>query len=258
MTDKMVDNKKNTSWLFEKPIIHRGVYAAEVPEHVKDAFSYCAVHALPMEVDLLEIEDEIIVWRNGAVHNESGRKYSELTFMEIKDYFKENGIGTDQILSLKEFLNLIDDRVPVLIEPKSNILQESADLINYAVRIADVLDKYNGKFAIHSANPFLLKTLSGLLESKIPIGQISWSFANVEIPDWYRELHQSFGFCDIHMPDFMSYRVIDIVGNASDRLDFLRSEYDIKVLGWTVKNREDEKIARSRCDNIIIEGSTGY
>ena len=255
--------KKNAlSWmLFSKhPIIHRGVINRSCLEHTRTAFLSCIEQGYPMEVDLLMLRDkQVIVWRDEVVNTAcNGTCYlSSMSLPEIRTIasnFSDSKLN--QIMTLEEFITMIDGKVGVIFEIKVPY-KSSPDAVVDSV--LSILKEYRGEYSVHSSNPYVIYRIR-TLRPDIPVGQISLSFKWIpNVNPEYIKLHREFLFEDIAIPDFLGYDIRDLADeNTKDRAVAFCQKYDIPLLSWTIKNASEELLARKYCQNYIIEGTTSY
>lgn len=261
--------KRKTDWLVKKPFIHRGKYNNNIPDHSVRGYLECIKNKYPMEVDVFFLKDgEIIVGRDEKVINKKTSeiiKYSELNANELRRLCTDNFTDTkgnqlryriEELMTFSEFLDMINGKIDLLIEVKTNGIEKPTMLSNIASSIVKSLRYYTGKYAIHSANPYVLKCIREL-DCLVPLGQISWSFKGIAVENDFRELHTEFKFLDVFIPDFISYSVKEISGNL--RLKDICEKHKLPLLAWAITNKEEELTARHNgCKNIIIEGAPTY
>src|SRR3712207_4751657 len=112
------------SWLVAKPIAHRGLHnkAEGVIENTISAAQAAIEHGFPIELDVqLTADKETIVFHDFELDRLTGetgsvveRKLSDLTRIGIA-----GAKGGDKIPSLKQFLDAVAGRVPLVVEIKS-------------------------------------------------------------------------------------------------------------------------------------------
>ena len=131
---------------------HRGLWNATVPENSLRAFAMAAQEGYGIELDIqLSRDKQIMVFHDGNLKRMCGidKMLTDMTCKELKALSLK---GTDQsIPTLAEVLYLIDGRVPLIIELKSNA--GDAELCK---RLAAMLDKYHGAFCVESFDPTLV------------------------------------------------------------------------------------------------------
>lgn len=223
---------------------HRGLHTKEIPENSLAAFRNAVDHGHGMELDVqLSRDGEVMVFHDYTLIRMTGdeRKLSELTATELRELTLN---GTDEkIPYLKEVLELVDGKVPLLIELKG----ESTDT-SLCPKVCEILDKYEGAYLIESFNPMLLawlkknrkNVLRGILTTKSS-RERGLSILNFLLDSMMLNV--------LSRPDFVAYdrRYNKFSVSACKRL------FSLPGFIWTVRGREElEGLAKE--DNIIFEG----
>ena len=145
---------KNLDFLIKKPIAHRGLRSANCPENSVCAFARALKHDLPIEFDVhLTSDGELVVFHDWNTQRLTGEKgiVEKMTLKELRSLHL--GGTKEKIPTFKEVLNLIDSKVPIVIEIKTKKIK--VDKI--CNEIVKNLRNYRGMFAINSFNPFVIK-----------------------------------------------------------------------------------------------------
>ena len=132
---------------------HRGLHDDKIPENSLAAFSNAIDDGYGIEIDVqLSSDGEIFVFHDASLERMCGiqKKLSELSSEEIKQLRLLN--TEEHIPTLAEVFELVDARVPLLIEIKYYF--ETKKL---CALLADALDAYYGSFAIQSFDPRILR-----------------------------------------------------------------------------------------------------
>lgn len=138
-------------------IAHRGLHQNNdgVPENSLKAFEQAISHGLAIENDIhLTADGQVVVFHDDTLKRMCGvnKRPEDMTLDEIKSYPL---MGTEQrIPTLKECLDLIDGKVPLLIEFKSVSLKTCTPLCRAA---NEILKDYKGKYFVQSFFPFVLR-----------------------------------------------------------------------------------------------------
>ena len=161
------------TWIANKPIAHRGLHNAEIPENSLSAFDNAARENYAIELDVRSLADGTIV----VFHDETlGRMtkqdgyLSNLTYPDIKDLKLIN--SNEKIPTLAEVLKVVDARVPILIEIKN--MGKVGELEK---AILKTLSGYKGEYAVESFNPYSLEWFK-INAPQIKRGQLSASMKN--------------------------------------------------------------------------------
>ncbi len=232
--------KKIDNWIFSLPIAHRGLHNEVFPENTEGAFLNAISHSYAIETDIQMTNDGVLV----CYHDDNLKRglnidkdIRTVNYSEIKDLKPFN--GEYNIMAFKDFLTLVNGEVPLMLEIKNQINKGIEE------KVLNELNKYKGKFAIQSFNPFIIKKITrlapeitvGVLSTREYIPTIS-KFANAFLKNmWYRFIVKF---------DFLSAQV-DYLDKYKNKL----KKYD--VITWTVSNENQLKIAEKFAKNIIFE-----
>ena len=180
---------------------HRGLYGGGIPENSLAAFERAVNENTGIELDIqLSSDGEIFVFHDSDLMRMTGTdgKFCDLSSSEIRGLFLS---GTEhRIPTLREVLDLIDGKVPILIELKGEnldmTLSKSASLI---------LKEYTGDYLVESFNPFLIRRIRKYLPG-VCTGQL---YTNVcRDRHNYSPVHMLLtwmAFNCIARPDFIAY-----------------------------------------------------
>jgi glycerophosphoryl diester phosphodiesterase len=154
-------------------------------------------------------------------------------------------LGSDQYIPLfEEVLELVDGRVPLVIELKS---MDNAGVLERALLCR--LKFYRGPFAVQSFNPWSVYWFRRHAPQVLR-GQLSGSFEDVYLP-WHRKYAvKKLLVLPVVRPHFIGYEVSCLPTPRTSRLRIR----GLPLIGWTVKSLEAYSSIRDSCDNIIFEG----
>jgi glycerophosphoryl diester phosphodiesterase len=214
------------------PIAHRGLHARGEgrPENSLAAFAHACALGFPAELDVRLTRDrEVVVFHDrllrrltGAAGRLEERDAAELRTLRL--------LGTgERVPMLREVLDLVGGRVPLLIELKSSVLWPALERA-----VLEALDGYAGEVAIQS---FKRRTLRELERQGAPhaVGHL------------WRRLGRPAGGVE---PAFLGCHVDALPSRAVRR----RREAGAVVLAWTVRSPEQAAHALRFVDNYIFEG----
>jgi len=226
----------NDTWLYEKPIAHRGLHQNGkngVAENSMTAYKLAIEKGYNIEIDVHLLKDgEFAVFHDSSLQRVCGvdKVIEEMTSDELKNY-KLSGTN-DTIPTLKEFFDFVDGKVGVLIEIKTIFgWKIGKELNRYIENIG-----YKGNYAIQSFGPYCLIWYRGHTKN-IPIGQLCC-----------RESRILFRFRRIK-PDFIAYNVTELNEEKAKKL--LKSAP--RLLCWTVRTKEEKDFAKKNASNMIFE-----
>lgn len=237
--------KSMDGWLYA----HRGLHnnKSEAPENSMKAFALAVEKGYGIELDVQLTKDQIPVVLHDYHLKRACRRdiqVSSLNYEELKKYclFKSQ----ERIPSLKDVLELVNGRVPLIIELK---IPWKADRLCTAV--SELLKEYKGFYVIESFNPF------GLLWYKkhypqVVRGQLSTDFRKEKIEgnlfQYFLLKHLLMNF--LTKPDFIAYHHI-----YKTELSFTicRKLYHAKTVAWTIQSQEELEKSRSYFDLFIFD-----
>ena len=161
-------------------IAHRGLHDIDkgTPENSLAAFAAAVARGYAIENDIhVTADGAVVVFHDNNLKRMCGVDVNieESTLSELRKYTL---LGTNEhIPTLKECLDLVDGRVPLLIEFKSQSFENSRKLCEAA---DEILKDYNGKYFIQSFYPPVLLWYRKNRE-EIWRGQLSTAFKGEHI-----------------------------------------------------------------------------
>lgn len=141
---------------FLRPYAHRGLWGEGLPENSLGAFRAAAEKGFAIELDIqLSRDGEVMVFHDYTLDRVCGRagKVCEHTAAELGN-IPLNGMENECIPTLREVLDTVAGRVPLLIELKGE--SGNTALVPAALK---VLEGYQGLWCMESFNPLLLRAV---------------------------------------------------------------------------------------------------
>ena len=235
--------------VFRYDYAHRGLHGNGIPENSLSAFALAAEKGYGVELDVhLTLDGELAVHHDASLLRTCGvdRKISGMTMGEIRRY--SLGDSGERIPTLREALNCIHGRVPMIVELKT-AGKRNAEL---AQKVYGQLTESGGDWVVESFDPRLMhwfrrhapQVIRGQLAFDPHLGGPPGS----GIGYWF--LSNLFMNC-ISRPDFVAY-CHETDRNFSFR--FVRLLFRPVLIAWTVKNRETCQRLRKQYDLQIFEG----
>ena len=228
----------NNFWLFTKPIAHRGLWGKEIVENSLSAYKNAVKNAYPIEIDLYSsIDGEIFSFHDDSLKrmtNSDGFIY-EKTAKELSNL---KLIGCDQTIpTFNEVLELVDGKVPILIELKDQPNK------NYVKTVVERLKSYKGQFAIQSFNPLLIKKVKKLAPEfcRGILGTVKYS---KHLPKIKRHIVRKMSLNFLVKPDFISYSFEDLP---------IKNNKNIPLITWTITSQKDYEKVKVFAKNVIFE-----
>ena len=234
-----MDIKK--SWLFSRPIAHRGLHGIDVPENSLLAFQKAIDAGFPIEIDVRPIDDGTVV----VFHDEKLTRMTDrdgyvcnLTKNDLEEIRLKN--SDERIPTFSEVLEFVNGRSPLLIEIKNE--SKVGTLERNAL---DLVSSYKGEFAVQAFNPYSLEFFKKNAP-QIQRGQLSCFFEKHELGFIKRVALKRLKLNKVSAPDFISYAGKDLPNKYVSRTK-------LPVLAWTVRSNADMEKFLPYCDNIIFE-----
>lgn len=188
---------------------HRGLYGVNAPENSLSAFQNALEAEMGIELDVRLTSDGVpIVFHDKTLKRmcDDKRKISNVTVEELQTL--SLGSTKEKIPSLKQVLELVDGKQPLLIEIKSSRWNLCDRRLEHGVLA--LLNKYSGEYFIQSFNRHSVKYLKKRLP-KIECGILSGNLYS-----------EPTGF------DFINYKLSDMTEEKSMQL---HEKYP-RVFGW--------------------------
>lgn len=228
---------------------HRGLHDEEHAENSISAFARAVEHGFGIELDVhVSLDGEVVVFHDKTLKRMCGVD-GEISDFTAEELSRLSLAGTSEgIPTLREVLQVVDGRVPLLIEIKAQTVADT----EVTARTVELLANYEGPYMIESFNPLSLravkrdspKTMRGFLGSYLTKGK-KWDLA--------QGLTQNFLFNFLCHPDFIAYdkRYVTFAPFAFFRLCHIHRP----LICWTITSPEEEERARRQgFDTVIFEG----
>ncbi len=228
-----------------RQVAHRGLHDRElgIPENSLPAFARAVEHGKAIELDLHATADNRLV----VLHDFQLKRMTGVPGIveewTLEDLRKLRLQGTDaQIPTLDEVLELVNGRVPLLLEIKSERLGEVGRLEPVLMKR---LASYQGEFILEAFNPEVLVWLHRHAPQYIR-GQLgNLDDENKQFKFYSRHLM----FNPLSRPDFIAFDIQKI----DYKLRLACKKHGLPLLGWTIRTEAELKKADRLCDGVIYE-----
>lgn len=228
-----------------RQVAHRGLHDRElgIPENSLPAFARAVEHGKAIELDLHATADNRLV----VLHDFQLKRMTGVPGIveewTLEDLRKLRLRGTDaQIPTLDEVLELVNGRVPLLLEIKSERLGEVGRLEPVLMKR---LASYQGEFILEAFNPEVLVWLHRHAPQYIR-GQLgNLDDENKQFKFYSRHLM----FNPLSRPDFIAFDIQKI----DYKLRLACRKHGLPLLGWTIRTEAELKKADRLCDGVIYE-----
>ena len=233
--------RNDLSWLTARPIAHRGLHDGNqsVWENTLSAFSRAADRNYAIECDVLISKDGVPMVLHdadlrrltGTEGKVCGKTAAELMALQV-------GGTEDYVPSLKQMLDLVKGRVPLLIELKGDPGHDG-DLVKAA---AKELKSYNGHAALMSFDHHLLRQCAADAPG-IPLGLTAEGMRDQDIEDHFSML--------AHGVDFVSYYIHHMPNRFTT---FVRERLNLPLITWTIRDETALEKTYELADQATFEG----
>jgi glycerophosphoryl diester phosphodiesterase len=236
----------------DRPFAHRGLHDAALPENSLAAFKAAVDAGYGIEMDIqMSADGQAMVFHDETLDRLTARKgpVLDLTAAELCQIPLR---ATPQTIpTLRQVLDLVAGRVPLLIEVKDQDGALGPDIGPLESAVAGDLERYDGPVAVMSFNPHSVMALKGACPDR-PRGLITEAFPPEDWPgvpeSRLKELAE--------IPDFERTGAVFISHDARDLaaapVARLKAR-GVPVLCWTIKSPEAAANALKIADAITFE-----
>jgi glycerophosphoryl diester phosphodiesterase len=239
-----VPDRDPAAWLDDQPIAHRGNWAegSERPENSLASFEEAAKNGYAIELDVqLTSDGEVAVFHDASLERMTGADgtIADSTLAELRE-LRLLG-GEEGIPTLAEALDVINGRVPVLVEIKN-----AGDVGALEDEVARQLSSYAGDVAVMSFNPYSVAEIAEAAP-QIQRGQLSTSFEGEDLAFYQIILLRNLLMNWTSQPDFIAYDLLELPSTTTT----IQTWRGRLLLGWTAESKEQRASAEEFCDAVI-------
>ncbi len=238
---------KNMTWIKNDFIAHRGLHTLDktVPENTLLAFQKAMDRGYAIEFDINVMKDGTVV----CFHDPDFKRLcgvdkalSELNFEDVKSFriLQSN----EYIPSLKEVLEFIDGKVPLLIE-----LKPLGDNNLLCQQFMEVMKDYKGVWAMHSFHPMTIFWFKKN-HPEVVRGQVTEFFRDdPKMKKLTKFLMKTMALNIFTKPDFINYGVKDMPNKYLDR----QIKKGMTVIGYASQSQEQFDMVKKYYHNSVFE-----
>lgn len=223
-------------------IAHRGLHDDENPENSLAAFELAAQKGYAIENDIhVTADGKVVVFHDGSLKRmcDAEGRIEDMTLAELKTYRLKD--GGERIPTLEECLELVNGRVPLLIEFKCD--DKSCDRLCTAAN--KILSEYKGDYFVQSFYPPMLRWYRKNNPS-VCRGQLASSAKGEPV---HKKLAGALLFNYMARPDFVSY-YCENGGYIFRRISALLGAFPV---GWTFRSKEQLEKGKKHFKSYIFE-----
>lgn len=226
---------------------HRGLHDAAHAENSLSAFRLAVENGYGIELDVrLSKDGTLVVFHDDTLERVCGVEGNVIDFA-VEELAAMRLAGTEEgIPTLREVLDLVNGRVPLLVE-----IKESAKDSAVSRATAEMLKSYGGPLLIESFNPLSLARIKELLPT-VARGLLCDHYTKK--PEYKKPTYHLLQWFLLNFkakPDFYAYNY-----QSRTYLPFrlVRMLHKRPTLAWTVRTQLDKEICReSGFSSIIFE-----
>lgn len=235
------------------PVAHRGLHGPGIPENSLAAAQAAIDAGYGIELDIQPAQDGTpMVFHDYDLRRLTGAD-GLVAALDPAALSGTRLLGTDQpVPTLRQFLDLVAGRVPLLIEIKDQDMSLGPDIGTLHDRVAADLQDYTGPVAVMSFNPHVVAAFHRIAPH-VPVGLTTCGYEDEDwpgIPEEKRSHLAGINDFDQVGACFISHDKADL---ANPRVDALKAQ-GVPILCWTITNASEETLARRVADNITFEG----
>ena len=236
-------------WLGEWEYAHRGLHGPGLPENSPAAFAAALARGMGIECDVQRSQDgKAMVFHDATLERMTAesRRVDALSAAQLGAI--QLAGGTDNIPSLRQVLDQIGGKAPVLIEVKSSRKQGGSRgrVSALCLAVRRELEGYQGHVAVMSFDPRVVRwfaqhspmTVRGLVVTE-ENGKTLPGIVRRRLSLWHAR------------PDFLAYDIRDL----PSRFAAAQRKRGLPLLTWTVKSAEHRERAQQHADAPIAEGA---
>jgi glycerophosphoryl diester phosphodiesterase len=241
--------RARVAFLATRAYAHRGLHGSGRIENSRAAFRAAIDAGFGIELDVQMSHDgEAFVFHDSVLDrltHDSGpvseRRAAELSAIKLR--------GTDETIpKIAEVLNLIDGKVPLLIEVKA----EQGPVGGLCLAVRRALEGYRGPVAVMSFNPQVGRWFRDHAP-RLARGLVVTEQGQRKIPDKVKGAIARGISLWRGKPDFLAYDIRDLPSRFAAR----QRRRGLPILTWTVREADQERTAAACADEIIFEQAGG-
>ncbi len=238
--------RRDVSFLLGAPIAHRALHSDRCDENSLSALAAAVDACLPAELDVRLSSDGVpIVFHDSTLSRLCGDDcpLCEMTAKQLSQ--RRLPKSGEHIPTLREALDTVDGKIPLLIELKSSTRAGISRHLA-ASAVSDVLRDYRGRYAVQSFDPLLLRQARRAMPS-VPLGLLADRRRFTEGAHRFAASHLLCNF--LCRPDFISYGYTDSLPLSVRLVRRLGAP----IIAWTPQSEGEARDAELRFDGVIAE-----
>ena len=232
------------AWLVNRGVAHRGLHDGVRPENSLAAFEAAARAGYPIELDVHQTKDGgVVVFHDEDLERMTCHpgKVAEHTLDQLTAL--RLGSTSETISTLDHVLELVGDRVPVVVEIKA---VEPIGRLEQAV--LDVLARHPGRYAVQSFHPWSLVWMRRHAPD-LPRGMLAGDTSELDLRLHEKVILRHLALAPLVRPHYVGYEI----GSLPHWAPSMLRRRGIPLLAWTITDENQLAHARVLADNVIFE-----
>jgi len=240
---------------FLRPIAHRGLHDAKrgIIENSGPAFEAAVAGGYGIECDIRPAAGGLpVVFHDATLERLVEARGPVAKVDEAKLKTLRLKAGSAGILTLAELFDLVDERVPLLVEIKSEWAPPDEVFLREVARLSSA---YRGPVALMSFDPDVMAVVRRLAPG-VPRGIVSGSYSG---EGWWSRIvsrKRAAALASLlesgpASPDFYAY---DVNALPTPVTEYVRRVQGLPLFTWTVRTAKQRQIAEDWADAMIFEG----
>ncbi len=237
-------DRARVAWIGSQAYAHRGLHGPGVPENSPAAFAAAIARGMGIECDVQRSSDgQAMVFHDWELDRLTGATGPVALLSAAQLGAIRLTGGADSIPTLRQVLDQIDSKVPLLIEVKS---RKDMRVSAMCLAVLRVLEGYRGPHAVMSFDPRVPKWF------KIHAAQTVRGLVVTEENDQtlLGRLRRRLSLWQAS-PDFLAYDIRDL----PSRFAAAQRKRGLPITSWTVRSAELRERAALYADAPIAEGA---
>ena len=231
--------EKNTSWLTEKPVAHRGLHDnITIPENSLAAYKNAVEHGYPIEFDIhLTNDNKLVLHHDSTLLRTCGMK-ARIKNIDTNNLEKYKLFKTDEhIPTFDQILEVVDGKVGLIIE-----IKKTSRPATVCKLVMERLKTYKGNYCIESFDLNVVNYIHRHYPEVI-LGQL------YDYIPWQR--FAALSALQHLKVDFMAVCILN--GEYKRYMNIKKNHPNLLFIAWTVRTKEQQELAKRIYHNYIFE-----
>lgn len=241
---RKLSHRQLTAWDYA----HRGLHDKHIPENSLPAFEKAVQGGYGIELDVRVTRDNVLVVHHDETLERSCGDKRRVCDVALHDLQQLSLFGTGEYIpTFDEVLRLVDGRVPLIVELKTDFSNKQL-----AEKVYERLKRYNGVYCVESFDPFAMCWFKKNAPEVVR-GQLSFMPSLKDKPFVERLRRLALGYLLVNFlsrPDFIAY---GYESDANLSFRFVANVFRPLLAAWTVRDERTYHELQKYYDIQIFE-----